>query len=251
MPNLPMHIHLANEVAEQLDKSYVFDHLGAYYLGSTAPDIRAMTRWPREQTHFAPLSVAEVGTGTATMFKMHPELLEDMSPASLAFLAGYVCHLAADEVWITSVFRPHFDTAEATRLTDDQIEANIWDRAMQLDLDRQALPQITGDNHPEHWLACSDNDVSMPFFEEGLLGEWKDRVGRFQVWEFTWDRLKGALNRLYRDDEDVLHTVERFIEEMPRSLEQVYEKVPEGQVSAYQERALAASIVQVREFLPD
>ena len=246
-----MHIHLANEVAEQLDRNYVFDHMGSYFLGSTAPDIRAMTRWPREQTHFAPLSVAEVGTGTRTMFRMHPELAEDMTPASRAFLAGYVCHLAADEIWITSVFRPHFDTAEESRLTNDQIEANIWDRAMQLDLDRQALPQINGDIHPEKWLACSEHNVSMPFFEEGLLTEWKDRVGRFQVWEFTWDRLKGALNRLYRDDEDVQRTVERFLEGMPHSLERVYEKVPEAEVSAYQERALAATIAQVREFVPD
>ena len=58
MPNLPMHIYLADQVAEQLDRGYVFDHMGAYYLGSTAPDIRAMTRWPREQTHFAPFSAA-------------------------------------------------------------------------------------------------------------------------------------------------------------------------------------------------
>jgi hypothetical protein len=91
----------------------------------------------------------------------------------------------------------------------------------------------------------------MPFFEDGLLTEWKDRVGRFQVWEFTWDRLKGALNRLYRDDEDVQRTVEKFLEGMPLSLEQVYEKVSEGDVSAYQERALAATIAQVREFVPD
>ncbi len=121
MPNLPMHIYLADQVAEQLDRGYVFDHLGAYYLGSTAPDSRAMTRWPREQTHFAPLSVEEVGTGTSTMFRMHPELREDMTPASRAFLAGYVGHLAADEVWITSVFRPNFDTSEESRLTDDQV----------------------------------------------------------------------------------------------------------------------------------
>jgi len=45
--------------------------------------------------------------------------------------------------------------------------------------------------------------------------------------------------------------VERFLEGMPRSLEQVYEKVPEGEVSAYQQRALAATIAQVREFVPD
>ena len=250
MPNLPMHIHLANAVAEQLDRGYVFDHKGAYYLGSTAPDIRAMTRWPREQTHFAPLSVEEVGTGTKTMFRMHPELQENLSPASQAFLAGYVCHLAADEVWITSVFRRHFDTAEDSRLTDNQVEANIWDRAMQLNMDRQALPQISGCAHPENWLSCSDHDVSMPFFEDGLLADWKDRVGRFPVWEFTWDRLKGALNRLYRDDAEVQMNVERFLAGMPVNMERLYKKVPEADVATYQERALSATIALVREFVP-
>ena len=100
MPNLPMHIYLANEVAEQLDWGSVYDHIGSFYLGSTSPDIRAMTKWPREQTHFAPLSVQEVGTGTRTMFEKYPELLDEgsLSPATRSFLLGYICHLASDEV---------------------------------------------------------------------------------------------------------------------------------------------------------
>ncbi len=252
MPNLPMHIYLANQVAEQLDCSYVYDNLGSYFLGSTTPDIRAMTKWPREQTHFAPLSVEEVGTGTRTMFRMHPELSQDVSPATRAFLAGYVSHLAADEVWITSVYRPHFDTSlEHSRITEDRVEANIWDRALQLNMDRQILPQLTGETNPQEHLPCSDQDVSVSFLEDGLLTEWKDWVGRFMGWEFTWDRLKRALNRMYRDDEDVQRTVEHFLEGMPRSLEQVYEKVPEGEVTAYQQRAVAATIEQVREYVPE
>ncbi len=252
MPNLPMHIYLANQIAEQLDLSYVYDHLGSYFLGSTTPDIRAMTKWPREQTHFAPLSVAEVGTGTRTMFRMHPELSQDISPATRAFLVGYVSHLAADEVWITSVFRPHFDTSlEHSRITDDEVEANIWDRALQLDMDRQTLPRLNGETNPQEAMICADEDVSVAFLEDGLLTEWKDWVRRFMGWEFTWDRLKRALNRLYRDDEDVQRTVGRFLEGMPRSLEQVYQKVPEGEVTAYQQRAVAATIAQVREFVPE
>ena len=120
MPNLPMHIYLAHQVAEQLDWGYVYDHIGSFYLGSTSPDIRAMTKWPREQTHFAPLSVREVGTGTRTMFRNYPELLDEseQSRATRTFLLGYVCHLAADEVWITTVYRPNFDiSSEDTRLT--------------------------------------------------------------------------------------------------------------------------------------
>ena len=133
MPNLPMHIHLAHEVAQQLDRGYVYDHLGCFYLGSTAPDIRAMTKGPREQTHFAPLSVEEVGAGARTMFQSYPELVDEAgaSPATKSFLLGYLSHLAADETWITSVYRPNFDlSVEATRLTGDQVQADIWDRAV-------------------------------------------------------------------------------------------------------------------------
>ena len=63
MPNLPMHIYLADQVARQLDRGNIHDHVGSFFLGATAPDIRAMTKWPRERTHFAPLSVDEIGTG--------------------------------------------------------------------------------------------------------------------------------------------------------------------------------------------
>ncbi len=57
MPNLPMHIYLASQVAEQLDWGHVHDHLGSCFLGSTAPDIRAMTILDRQRTHFTSLGV--------------------------------------------------------------------------------------------------------------------------------------------------------------------------------------------------
>ena len=78
---------------------------------------------------FAPLSVRDVGTGTRTMFRNFPQLLDEgaQTEATRSFLLGYICHLAADEVWITTVYRPNFDTAsEGTRLTADQVQADIW-----------------------------------------------------------------------------------------------------------------------------
>jgi len=244
MPNLPMHIYLANEVAEQLDWGYVYDHIGSFYLGSTSPDIRAMTRQPREQTHFAPLSVSEVGTGTRAMFRHYPEMLEEraQSPATRSFLLGYVCHLAADEVWITTVYRPNFDISrEDTRLTDDQVQADIWDRAIQLDMDRLSLPDVSGPLNAGHAVSCGDQGVSVIFFEDGLLSQWKERVTGFVEREFDWSRLKFALNRMYRDNDEVQQTVDRFLERMPYSLEEVYGKIPEAQVENYRREAVAAN----------
>ena len=74
MPNLPMHIYLCQQVAEELDWGYAHDHAGAAYLGSTTPDIRAMTKWDRARTHFSDLSVNHVGAGVQRMFELHPHL---------------------------------------------------------------------------------------------------------------------------------------------------------------------------------
>jgi hypothetical protein len=252
MPNLPMHIYLAHQVAEQLDLGYVYDHIGSFYLGSTSPDIRAMTKWPREQTHFAPLSVTEVGTGTRTMFRNFPELMDEgaQSLATRTFLMGYVCHLAADEVWITSVYRPNFDTSNGgTSLTTNQVEADMWDRAVQLDMDRISLPDVRGPLNAGHAVSCGDSGVSVTFFEDGLLNQWKERVSSFVGREFEWSRLKFALNRMYRDNDEVQETVDRFLDRMPHSLEEVYERIPEAKVENYRREAVAATIAHVREYM--
>ncbi len=251
MPNLPMHIYLANQVAEELDCGYVYDHIGSFYLGSTTPDIRAMTKWPREQTHFSTLLVEEVGTGVRTMFRNHPELMEskDVSNATRSFLQGYISHLAADEVWITSVYRTNFDTSiPDTRLTEDQIEADIWDRALQLDMDRRSLPVLKQAMNTEEAVSCGDEGVSITFLEDGLLTEWKDWVSRFMDMEFSWERLKRALNRMYRDNDYVQESVGEFLKRIPVSLEEVYHKFPEENVETYRRQAVSASVTQIGDY---
>ena len=124
MPNLPMHIYVCQQVAIDLDWGYVHDHPGAAYLGSTTPDIRAMTKWDRARTHFSDLSVTHVGAGVEKMFTLHPHLAgsnNGLSPQTRSFLLGYVSHLVADETWITTMFRPHF--APDSRVTDTEIES--------------------------------------------------------------------------------------------------------------------------------
>ncbi len=248
-----MHIYLASQVAEQLDRGYVYDNIGSFFLGSTTPDIRAMTKWPREKTHFSLLSVEEVGAGTRTMFENYPDLLEGegVTEATRAFMLGYISHLTADETWITSVYRANFDTTVVqARITVDQVEADIWDRAIQLDMDRQSLPRLLQTVDAQEAVSCGDEGVSVAFLEDGLLAEWKHWVARFMGMEFNWERLKRALNRMYRDNDDVQNTVGEFLERMPRSLEEVYEKIPEARVEAYRKQAVTATIDQIREFLP-
>ena len=245
-----MHIDLAKRVAQQLDWGWLNDNAGSLYLGSTAPDIRAMTKWPRERTHFAPLSAEEVGTGTRNMFRLHPELADDngLSPATRAFLVGYISHLMADEAWITDIYRPHFDpTHRHDTVAGTEVHAHIWDRALQLDMDRRALGGANGLHGDGETLNDAETGVDVAFLESESLREWREWVGRFLGWEFSWDRLKRALNRIYRDDDDVQTKVDSFIKDMPSSLDRVYEKIPLDKINAYQQDALEHTLAGVVE----
>ena len=250
MPNLPMHIYLAKCVADRLDWGWLNDHSPSLYLGSTAPDVRAMTKWPRERTHFAPLSFEEVGAGPAAMFKLHPGLAgsNGPSPATRAFLVGYVSHLVADESWVANVFRPNFDPPPGSRAAvDTELQGHIYDRTLQLDMDRTVLPVVGGLLANDQSWDDAPVGVDIEFLDRDTLSEWSEWVGRFLTWEFSWDRLKRALNRMYRDDQAVQDTVAAFIEDMPASLDRVYSKIPQVAIEAYFQGALKETLVQVRE----
>ena len=204
MPNLPMHIYICQQVAVELDWGYVHDHPGAAYLGSTTPDIRAMTKWDRARTHFSDLSVTHVGAGVQRMFELHPHLAgadNGLSPQTRSFLLGYISHLVADETWITTMFRPHF--SPDNRVTDTEIESHIWDRALQLDMDRVVLQDNDGLSSAASHLPGSGSAVDVGFLEPEVLQEWQQWVARFLTWDFSWERLKRALNRMYRDNDEV------------------------------------------------
>ena len=250
MPNLPMHIYLCQQVATELDWGYAHDHPGAAYLGSTTPDIRAMTKWDRARTHFSDLSVREIGAGVRRMFELHPHLAgadNGLTPPTRAFLLGYVSHLVADEVWITTMFRPHF--AAGNRITDTDVEAHIWDRALQLDMDNAVLSDNGGLSAQNDAIAALSQMPALGFLQDELIDEWRGWVARLLGWDFTWERLKRALNRMYRDDDEVQQVVDGFLANMPRSLERVYERVPRALIDDYRRRVIDETKVQAREFL--
>lgn len=252
MPNLPLHIFLAQQAAEKLDWGFAYDCVGSFYLGSTAPDIRAMTKWPRDRTHFAGLSVQTVGEGARRMFELYPELNHPSAanPTTRAFMLGYLSHLVSDEVWITTMFRPHFDSAQPENLvTRSDSEAHIWDRALQLEMDRRVFDVMGGFQPATQAIDCSDQALEVGFLDTEILVEWRGWVQWFLGREFTWDRLKRALNRMYRDNDEVQSEVDRFLENMPYSLERVYEKIPEEKLEEYQQRAVDETVSLAREFM--
>src|SRR3972149_717829 len=110
MPPLGLHTVIAKEVGDRLRHHVLDEERGNLYLGSTAPDIRVITRWERDRTHFFDLHNFGEQNGVAGLFAAYPNL---NSPGSLnagtaAFVAGYVTRPVMDEHSLHTHYRPVF-----------------------------------------------------------------------------------------------------------------------------------------------
>ena len=99
------HLHLAVEAADRASgrlRAVIDEHFSHFCVGAVAPDARRRNEAGRETTHFfhfqEPLTW---GRATAVLFAARPALArpDDLSAAQAAYVAGYLAHLAVDEVF--------------------------------------------------------------------------------------------------------------------------------------------------------
>jgi hypothetical protein len=207
-------------------------HSGAWLLGSTAPDIRIITRWSREQTHFGPLSSDDVCAGVKALFQAHPYLvpLSRHSTPTQAFLLGYLCHLMADQAWVVWVYRPYFGNPD---VYDDAVAGNVMDRALQLELDRQATVLVA---EARALLDLSEEGVEVGFIDGLTLRAWREWVQWFLGQGFAWGRLHSLARRQDSAGHDAAgQAVETFLASVQEGLESIYSRVPQDTLGRYKE----------------
>ena len=248
MPNLPAHFSLALQAASRVSHPVIDGHLGSFLLGSTSPDIRIMTKWGRDQTHFAPLNFEGVGDGVEGLFQAHPRLADasKVNDRTKAFISGYFSHLVADESWIVEIYRSYF---LGRQIIEDQVQANIWDRALQLEMDKAAREEHGGFEEVRSFLDGSESGVEVGFIDSETLGQWRTWVVDFTSWDFTWERLRFAARRMYRDNDEAMGMVEDFLQSVPASLEHVHNTIPEMKIASYQEKAVSETVRLIKEYL--
>lgn len=247
MPNLPAHIHLAAAAAERLRHPDIQAHLGCFWLGSTSPDIRALTKRARAEYHFVELDFENIGDGVSNMFAAYPDLMNaaERDAPTRAFIAGYITHLLADETYIARVFRPYF--GEGGAFADDA-QAKVWDRALQMDFDRQAW------DGAQRLLASAEMDadsVSVRFLPPDDLRQWRDWVYRVVEGGFSWERLRFMARRISGGDErHAAHLrAERFIQSPQDSLDALYALVPKSSVDEFRAECVETIIAALGEYL--
>jgi hypothetical protein len=251
MPPLAMHTAIAKEIADAIQDSHLDEERGALYLGSTAPDIRIITRWDRRVTHFFNLSNFEEQSGIRSLFARHPELAEPakLQPQSVSFIAGYLTHLAMDEAWINQVYRPFF--GERSPMGGD-IRASIMDRALQYELDRARREDRPLIEHILQAIARVELGLDISFLDDETLGRWREVVLDVVNHPPDWERFRYVAGRHLRqpvsEDEEAAAVVE-FMRDLPGLVEETVRYLTPERIDFFVEASKKEGAEVVRQYL--
>lgn len=246
MPNLIYHLALAWESAQRFPDPLLRRHPGPFLLGATAPDIRALTRAHRDETHFAPLSSQEITAGITGLFHAHPHLRQAtaLSEPSRAFLLGYFSHLIADMAWVVLIFRPFFANP---RLFPEPAEGLVLDRALQLNLDSLALP-LAQTLVP--LLDRSEVAVEVGFLHREDLARWRTLVQEVCGRPFSWERLRNFTRRLFPNGNPIAqHIAEQFIQDPATGLAHLCAQVAPEEIARFAQECQCAWLQVAKEWL--
>ena len=249
MPPITLHLILARRLAEGLSGDEVAEVEGAYLLGSTAPDIRVITRQDRRSTHFFDLDVFEHQDSVAAFFAEHPGLGDAaaLNPETRAFVAGYVSHLVLDEQYITRVYRRFFARHEAI---GGKLRANVMDRLLQFDLVRAhgADPELQRQLCAA--LGCTVENIEAGFVEGETLERWRQVTIEMAERRMDWDRARAMIaNHLRHAGLDEGEALTAFLDSLPELLDETIGHVTSVEVEAYVERSTEAAALAVERYL--
>ena len=249
MPPIFLHMAIARDIERLVGNPAVSDQVGEYYLGATTPDIRVLTRWDRARTHFFDLNVYEHQDSVATLFAEHPELAspEQLSPETVAFIAGYITHLCLDERYIYDVYRPYFGQQSAL---GGDLTANTMDRLLQFELDRQRREDTETASEIRESLEGCSLAIDVGFLDSDTLKKWLQVAIDQTRHPPDWRRFRHQGGRhlpgVNLESEEAL---DEFLERVPELLQRTIGHVSTKQVDAYVEQATETAAAQIRRYL--
>lgn len=144
----------------------------AFLFGNTAPDVQVISRQARQDTHFFDLPLRSAARPPwEQLLVVHPNLgqADRLQPAQAAFLAGYLCHLQADWLWVKDIFVPVFGLRSPWGTFPQRLYLHNVLRAY---LDRKILPELA--NGTCKSLAQATPAGWLPFVEDEHLRQWRD-----------------------------------------------------------------------------
>jgi hypothetical protein len=248
LPPLALHISIARSVAERLHSDLLDGQRGSLYLGSTAPDIRVITRWERERTHFFDLENFNEQNGVPSFFEEYPALAEvgSLEPTTATFVAGYTTHLVMDETWIQTVYRPYFGRESQL---GGGLRANIMDRAIQFSLDRERRGDKDLVLHVVEEVTRCDLSLDVGFIDYDTLRQWHGVVLDMIGTEPDWERFQRMAKRHLKDGEAESDEFEDLVRAVPDLVDETVRYLSPELIDTFMETALERSLATVKEYL--
>ena len=240
---------LAKDAAEALGESAPIADLGAYYLGATAPDIRVLTRWERERTHFYDLHRYEDQNSVERLFETYPELArpERLSPSTVAFVAGYISHLRLDELYIEDVYRPNFGIRSSLR---EHRLVNLMDRVLQYELDRRRREEPETVTHLRDELRRSPLDIQVAFLDAELLERWREVAMEVAANPPDWGSFRRIASRyLLEAGVESEEDLQAFLRTVPQLLDETVHLVRPERVDAFLRRGVESATGAIARYL--
>jgi hypothetical protein len=213
-----------------------------FLFGNTAPDVQVISGQPRQETHFFNLPI-KAGDQPAweKMLSEQPGLHAKRLPLSkFAFIAGYLCHIQADWLWIRDVFSPIFGPQRPWATFKQRL---YYHNVLRAYLDSQILAKLPvglddclSRAQPSNWL---------PFAQDHYLGEWRDYLSEqlkmgahIQTVEIFSSRQGISAKEYY----SLLASDERMTKE-------VFSHLPCGLLETYDRQVLNENIQLLTEYL--
>jgi len=184
MPTPVQHLLVAQRVlADAALPNAIRDRLlaqrGAFLFGNTAPDVQTVSGQRREATHFFVIPWTRVPAPHKAMFERYPYLgfPHRLPEAQSAFIAGYICHLWLDVLWVRDIYLDNF--GPNARCGASLRERHVYHNILRAWCDRRDQDQLTGPidaalsaARPIDWL---------PFTADRHLIQWRDNLaGQFR-----------------------------------------------------------------------
>lgn len=247
MPPIILHLGIARDVARALPSLDVLQrHVGSFYLGSTAPDIRLLTGTAREETHFYDLAQPDGDSGTVALFRAYPKLAPGtgLDAASQVFVAGYLSHLHTDEVWIHHVWQPYFGTSD-----EEPAITQMLDRALQYELDlREREPSIM--DAVRRALEGEPATPSIPFLPRDNLARWREFVVNATRRERSWESFSQyAREFLVAQGKVTRAAVDAFLGNFSAMRQRILSFVPDAELRRFRQESVERSIAAAQEYL--
>lgn len=247
MPTPFYHLSIADELLEGDAlpggvRGFLQEQRGAFYLGKTAPDVQSLSGQPRPETHFYHVPLLDRTPPWVRMFHRYPQLKKvgTFSPEQAAFMAGYICHLQADVIWITDLFIPYF--LPLMRYTKRR-QVGFIHNVLRSWLDEQIVPNLADDVsirmeevRPNGWL---------PFVQGDHLMAWRSYIAGQLVPGAKSETVDVFAERAHMPVEaffELMHSDERMQAE-------VFSVLPEQVLVEYRQKLIRANAELLQGYL--